>query len=68
VLLIDSGAESAAALTRYLSENDLLCGCSHQKNVTYYTSGDERVFASVAEVFLGENIAASVRGVVPFSL
>jgi glutamate racemase len=68
VIMINSGAESAAALARYLSENGMLCEHSNKKNTVFYTSGDERVFASVAEIFLGENIAGDVHGVVPFAL
>jgi glutamate racemase len=68
VTLIDSGAEGAAALARYLAENDMLRGESGAGQVTYYTSGDEAMFASVAEIFLGGQITGSVRFVEPFAL
>lgn len=68
VTLIDSGAESAAALAEYLGTNGMLRGDSPVGQVTYYTSGDEKLFASVAETFLGGDIAGAVRAIAPFSL
>ena len=68
VTLIDCGAEGASALARYLFTNDMLSGDSRGGRATYYTSGNEKAFASVAGIFLGGSIADSVRGIAPFKL
>lgn len=68
ITLIDSGAEGATALARYLAENDMLREDSGVGQVTYYTSGDEILFASVAALFLGGEITGWVRFVEPFAL
>lgn len=66
--LIDCGAESAGALSDYLEKNDMLSGDSRAQRETYYTSGDIKGFASVAEIFLGGSILDTVNKIEPFPL
>lgn len=65
---IDSGAEGAAVLAAWLRKNGMLREDSRAGRVTYYTSGSEKTFASVAGIFLGGPVAENVHSVEPFPL
>ncbi|MEG1633515.1 MAG: glutamate racemase [Oscillospiraceae bacterium] len=68
VALVDSGAEGARSVARHLAEHNLLCDGRGEQHGEYYTSGDERAFAYIAELFLGEDVAGSIHPVAPFIL
>ena len=63
VTLIDTGYEVAAALKALLSKNDLLTEPSAKGAQYYYASDSAADFASVASIFLDDDIAGSVERV-----
>ena len=59
VALIDSGAESAKAIIKTLTETDGLAGADAKASVDYYCSANLDQFCTVAEVFLSKDIRRS---------
>ncbi len=57
ITLLDAGKEAAAALKKFIFENNIQCNNTKKsENVKYFISGKTAMFAEVASGFLGYNI------------
>lgn len=68
VALVDSSAEGAADMVRYLQLWGMLKEDGVPGTGKYYTSGGTEAFASTASMFLEEDVSDSVVGIKPFEL
>ena len=68
VLLVDSGAEAAKALSEFLKLKDMTAGTNSEGSEIYYTSGKADAFSDLAEIFLGRDIRKNVTEILPLPL